>query len=214
MVEDMAGRIGNLLVPGSQFDHTNDLVARYFGEREGDDFAGVTFNTVGVNDPYSIGADDLLAVHMLSVPVTRAMLRDILENVSTRQQIAVLLHDIDDSVQLWENDAETALAKAEELWSFLDDASDVGWVVAGKLLARKRPHLTPIADDLVWEYLQPTKGRFWRTLSGVLRDAELRGQIETLRPESLQSAEMRDKILTLRLLDVAIWMNVKYPLGS
>lgn len=210
MVEEMRGPIRRLF-DKDRLEATTTLVRTYFTDPQ---YAGATFNAIGVNDPYSIGADDLLAVHMLSVPISPALARATLEDDRGRREIVRLLCGIDPELRLWDDGADASLRAANDLWDILDRVRGVGSVIAGKLLARKRPHLIPIADDLVWDYLKPEKGLFWGTLRQVLQDADLRDRIEGLRPESLDSVEMRDKISTLRLLDVAIWMNAKYPGGT
>ena len=172
--------------------------------------AGPSYTTSGDvnNEPYAINSDDLLATHMLSVDIAPPVVRELLQNGTKRQRVSELLSQISPNVRLWEDDAVSSLVAAEELWDALNEISGIGWVVAGKILARKRPHLIPIADDRVWEYFKPEKGLFWETLRGVLRQDGLSAQIEAdLRIPMLQTSEMRDKISTLRLLDIAIWMK-------
>jgi hypothetical protein len=44
----------------------------------------------------------------------------------------------------------------------LEDAPDIGWVTAGKLLARKRPKLVPVYDGVVKCALgNPPKNHVW-----------------------------------------------------
>ena len=38
---------------------------------------------------------------------------------------------------------------ADQAWRLLKAQDDVGWVTAGKLLARKRPRLIPVWDNVV-----------------------------------------------------------------
>jgi hypothetical protein len=197
-VRDMTKLVQDLLT-----DQGADLVKTYFAER-----AGATFNTIGANDPYAINEDDLLAVHMLNVPITPPMVRRLLQDADIREEISGLLFEIHPCVPLWGDEAETALAKADELWHVLDGVPDVGWVIAGKILARKRPHLIPVADERVWEYLKPKKGLFWETLRSVFRQDGMPEEVDSaLRIEILRTPEMRARISTLRLLDIAVWMQ-------
>jgi len=90
---------------------------------------------------------------------------------------------------------------AGQLWNRLQKLDGVGPVVGGKLLARKRPHLAPIADSVVIAALQPARGQFWATLRECLRDEQIRNDIERLRPAG------HPALTVLRLLDVAVWMR-------
>lgn len=62
--------------------------------------------------------------------------------------------------------------------------------------------MIPIFDRVVDAELQPPPSRYWSTLRGVLADAHLREQVERLRP-----AHVDERVSTLRLLDVAVWMT-------
>lgn len=173
------------------------------------DYASRTFNTLGTNEPDSIGPDDLLAVHLLGVDITPKTARALLEAGQFRDEALGYLSKIDPTVRLWEPGAVAALVPAEALWAQLKTLRGVDWVIAGKILARKRPHLIPIADALVWEYFQPEEGDFWETMRLALMDGWAQRVDDSLRIDSLKSDEMRGKISTLRLLDVAVWMQMK-----
>lgn len=182
-------------------------VGDYFDDAS--NYASVTFNTVGANEPDSIGPDDLLAVHLLSVDITPKAARALLEDGQFRDDALGHLSKIDPVVCLWEPGAVAALAHAEALWVLLKTLRGVDWVIAGKILARKRPHLIPIADALVWEYFQPEDGDFWETMRLALMDGWAQRVDNALRIDSLKSDEMREMVSTLRLLDVAVWMLMK-----
>ena len=200
--EEMATRIRDLLTAD-----TRKAVETYFTR---DSYAGTAFNLLGDNDPYTLNSDDVLAARFLGVDIKPPAVRALLMDADIRYRVTALLHDIDPSIRLWDAAAGDAITPAGDLWTLLEGVPGIGWVIASKLLARKRPHLIPIADALVWEYLQPPKEQFWETLRQVLQDAELRQTIEeVLRPEALRSAEMMEKISTIRLLDVAVWMHMK-----
>jgi Family of unknown function (DUF6308) len=62
-----------------------------------------------------------------------------------------LLAKVPNRVSLWEVDRAVVDdgSDADQLWHRLITIGKVGPVAAGKLLARKRPHLIPIYDDFV-----------------------------------------------------------------
>jgi hypothetical protein len=93
---------------------------------------------------------------------------------------------------------------ADQAWRLLLDLQDVGWVIAGKLLARKRPRLLPVYDRVV----RCAVGRppsFWLALHTALREdnAALYRQLLELR----QAAGLPETVSALRVCDVAVWMN-------
>lgn len=74
-------------------------------------------------------------------------------------------------------------------------------MIAGKLLARKRPHLVPIIDKVVLEVLCLPDGRNWRSTRAVLQGTDLQKRINELHPADVPLQP------TIRLLDVAAWMR-------
>ncbi len=95
-------------------------------------------------------ADDLVAVQMLSVLVPGPVALNLLEG-ELGEQVAHHLAVIPVGVAI--NDAAAAAligpaGPATAAWQLLEQQYDVGWVTAGKLLARKRPGLIPVGT--VW----------------------------------------------------------------
>lgn len=177
-----------LAVPGIEL-----LVAAYF-DPDGP-FAGASFDTLGENLPDAFTLDDLLATTLLDISWRPLAVRQLLaSSCSLAAALAALPSDLD----LW-NAEPGVLRAATELHELLDRLSGVGPVTASKLLARKRPRLVPIHDDVVLRVLVPPKRQFWVTLSAALSDSTLRCEIMALSPASAESASL------LRLLDVAIW---------
>lgn len=76
-------------------------------------------------------------------------------------------------------------------------------MTAAKLLARKRPHLLPVYDQVVKAALQPRSGRFWEPLWEELQDVRLVDRLEAVRSE----AGVDGAVSLLRILDFAIWMR-------
>jgi hypothetical protein len=179
-------------------DGTADVVARYFDPLG--PFAGSTFDLLGHNPPTAFSTDDLLAVTLLDVRIPPASVRRLLRN----REIGGYLAEIPVEVPLWEADDATVRA-ADALWRYLRETADlpgIGWVITGKLLARKRPHLVPIFDSVVRDALAPGSDGYWADLRVALSDEERRARIDALRPPALDP-----RISTLRVLDAAVWMK-------
>ncbi|MFD7940866.1 DUF6308 family protein [Streptomyces sp. NPDC059755] len=152
-----------------------------------------------------ITAEDLVAVQTLSVTVPAPVALDILEGpLGTR--LTGLLHTIPRDTDMVDAHADVVAdgSPADQAWHLLRDQPDVGWVIAGKLLARKRPRLLPVYDRVV----RCAVGRpssFWLALHTALRedDAALHRQLLELR----QVAGVPETVSVLRVCDVAVWMG-------
>lgn len=171
-----------------------DLVAAYFNPTR--HFAGDTFRGLLPNEPHRIGAADLLAVQLL-VAVPPLAVRQLL---ASADEVEPLLKAIPTDLRLWDATDEE-LERVEEALDRLDNCFGVGPVIAGKLLARKRPLLVPIIDKVVLEVLCLPAGRNWTSLRAVLQDADLQNRINELQPAGVPVQP------TIRLLDVAAWMR-------
>lgn len=190
-------------------DGTSERVSRYFAPPEPGvrGFAGRLFEQFGgggdtpaVADGFT--AEDLLAVEALSVSVPSDVAYELLYG-PLHSELAAFLRDVPTDVDLGTPDAAehlTAGAPAHTAWEILDRQPGIGWVTAGKLLARKRPRLLPVYDDVVRCVLGRPRG-VWLELHETVSDPEIRNAIESLRPSSAEH------VSTLRLLDVAIWMS-------
>lgn len=172
-----------------------DLVSNYLDTRGS--FAAVSFDTVGLNDPWRIREDDVLAVSFLDAPIRASAYREI---VRRTPEIEGFLVRISPDLRLWEmKDSDPAFAAASELWTLLKNIGGLGTTRVSKLLARKRPHLIPILDLRVQEFFVDTES-FWMPLAQALGDSELRGRIRSLAP-----AYPETTLSTLRILDIAVW---------
>lgn len=152
-----------------------------------------------------ITAEDLVAVQTLSVTVPASVALDILEG-PLGARLSGLLHDIPRDINMVDADADVVAdgSPADQAWHLLRDQADVGWVIAGKILARKRPRLLPVYDRVV----RCAVGRppsFWLALHTALREdhCALHRQLLALR----QVAEVPETVSALRVCDVAVWMN-------
>ena len=152
-----------------------------------------------------ITADDIVAVSLLGVRIPGEPALAMLDEL--RSPISALLAQMPLGVDLWDAaaDAVNADSAAHKLWTLLEALPGIGWVTAGKLVARKRPQLIPVYDRVVHKALErpDPDAFFWTELRRVL--LENPNVLTRLR-------EIRDElslfdISLLRILDVAIWMG-------
>jgi hypothetical protein len=143
---------------------------------------------------------------MLSVQLPPLVALDLLEG-ALGEESAVFLEQIPTSVPLWDNEAENLIkddGPADGVWRLLESQEGVGWVTAGKLLARKRPSLIPVYDNVVrcaFDWPQ----EIWATLRDALRqdDGRFRAVLEDLSKQT----GIPEEITPLRALDVTLWMR-------
>jgi Family of unknown function (DUF6308) len=151
-------------------------------------------------------AADIVAVKLLSIDVPGPVALDLIEG-ALGDEAATFLGQIPASVKLWDPEAEGMIEKggpADSLWRLLERQDGVGWVTAGKLLARKRPALIPVYDNVVrCAFGRPR--HVWTALRNALRqdDGTFRAALEDVR----QRAGLPCQVTPLRVLDVAIWMR-------
>ena len=152
-----------------------------------------------------VTAEDLVAVQTLSVTVPAGVALDLLEG-PLGVRLSGLLRMIPASIDLTDADAAEVASgsPAAQAWDLLESQPDVGWVIAGKLLARKRPRLLPVYDRVV----RCAVGRppsFWLGMHAALGedDGALHRQLLKLR----QVAGLPDTVSALRVADVVVWMG-------
>ncbi|MFF9038429.1 DUF6308 family protein [Streptomyces sp. NPDC014892] len=95
-------------------------------------------------------------------------------------------------------------APAHTAWRVLCNETGIGWVTAAKLLARKRPRLLPVYDQVVRCILGRPRS-FWLDLHGALSadNHALHRELLALR----QSADLPATVSALRVCDVVLWMH-------
>ena len=153
----------------------------------------------------TVTAEDLIAVQTLSVTVPAAAALELLEG-PLGTELSVLLRTIPTGLDLVDADRAQICpgSPADLAWHRLKARHGIGWVTAGKILARKRPQLLPVYDDVV----RCALGRpvdFWLSLRAALRadGAALQQRLLALRDE----AGIPGTVSTLRVCDVAVWMG-------
>ncbi|WP_239072475.1 DUF6308 family protein [Streptomyces bauhiniae] len=181
----------------------------YFGLAGGAAYTGARFehlggggDRVGVADV--VTAEDLVAVQMLSVTVPERVSLDLLEG-DLGQQMSKLLREIPCELDMVDAEAEEleSGSAAEWAWDLLDAQYGVGWVKAGKLLARKRPRLLPVYDRVV-RCVLGSPSSFWLDLHRALRadGRALHHELLDLR----ERAGVPKTVSALRVCDVVLWM--------
>ncbi|MEU2169569.1 DUF6308 family protein [Micromonospora chersina] len=184
---------------------------RYFGTVGNSSFTGGQFERLGgggdrasVRD--AITAEDLVAVELLSVRVPPRTALDLLQG-ALGDAVTAELREIPTTIELGSAEASPLIDRrgpADRAWRLLKNADGIGWVVAGKLLARKRPKLVPVYDEVVSCAFRTRKG-FWCWLHGMLTEENkvLAERLTRLR----RRAGLPDAISLLRVLDVVVWMR-------
>ena len=78
-------------------------------------------------------------------------------------------------------------------------------MIAGKLLAAKRPHLVPIYDQRVSQALGPyPRHQYWACWRHALQDEAKREAVRSVGVD----AGLPATVSLLRILDIIIWMDV------
>jgi hypothetical protein len=183
-----------------------ERVRRYFTSG---DFTGAQFERfAGGGDAFAVRdrftADDLVAVSMLSVDLPGRATSEIIER---DDEVRVALTQVPPYVPLWEADDDIVGpdSPASRVWSALERIDGVDWSAAHKLLARKRPHLLPVYDDVIANALdRGDEDGWWLPLRDVLRgNPAIRERLLRIR----ELSGVGNDISELRILDVAIRMK-------
>jgi hypothetical protein len=190
-------------------------LARYYDPTT--DFAGATFIDLGPgNDPH-ITPTDLLAVTTLAVPIPNRAIRLFLQDEPLRDELADLYSRLP-SCNLQESTAsdfpamEDFYDRVKEVLSSPDSIKPNPWVTTSKLVARKRPDLFPVRDNLVCNYLEITSNRDrakdWFVYQQLLLDTEVQSELAqtiTRIKEAAKGTRVVIDVQPLRLLDAALW---------
>lgn len=161
-------------------------------------------------------ADDFVAVSFLSVNVPPAaaisLIRDEDGTVERLlQQIPVDLSITDLTTQALYEEHLGPGSPADMLWDRVTRTGDLRWgigqTIGSKILARKRPNLIPIVDDVIRQLIG--KGRYWHDWHAAMTDdTDLPGRLERIKAASGIIARGYDPGV-LRLLDVILWSEGK-----
>ncbi|MGW6137380.1 DUF6308 family protein [Streptomyces sp. NPDC055140] len=152
-----------------------------------------------------VTAADLIAVQTLSVQVPPAAALALLEG-RLAGELSVLLGQIPADIDM--ANADPALLRpgsaADRSWHLIKDQKGLGWVTTNKLLARKRPRLIPVYDQVVRCVVGHPES-FWLSLREALaaEGNALHEQLLSLRDD----AGVPETVSALRICDVVLWMS-------
>lgn len=181
----------------------------YFGVDPGSgSHPGRGFDSLGPNVPDRVTTADLVAVQCLGVVVPARPALDLLEG-ELGDELGHLLVTVPVDLDLGTGDAAEAVSKgspADRAWNLLADHDGVSRVVADKILARKRPHLIPVWDQVVRCALgRPQVGGVWESIDRLMRASD--GAVTDRLTHLHEKAALGPEVAPLRVLDVAVWMR-------
>ncbi len=154
--------------PVHDIDEAASLVRGYFDTSvPGKQYTGAFFERLdGGGDRPAVAnritGADLVAVQMLSVTVPEDAAAALSSKANQIEDLLCQIRADQDLVDV-EESVVAPESPAWELWQLLLDIPGIGWVTANKLLARKRPRLLPVYDNVVRDLLG-RPDHFWASL--------------------------------------------------
>jgi len=172
------------------------------------DLYGRHFEAIGSahSSPHRVTADDLVAVQMLSVTIPPLVSADLLLG-SLGTELGVLLQRIPFDVDLRSPAALELIeanSPADKAWQLVRAQDGMGRTKTSKLLARKRPALLPVIDEVVACALEEPSN-FWVALHTALSSGDFDEALASLR----RAGGVPDTVTDLRVIDVAVWSSHK-----
>jgi hypothetical protein len=179
-------------------------------------YSGAYFERIGGGGDrpevaYQFTPEDLLAVSMLSVRIEGYHALEVLYFQAPK--LNDLLVKIPPGIALPDPEAKALIADGGPAWKLWDMLCDIeprpenhriGPVAAGKLLARKRPHLLPVYDSRIKMILKRPRidNRWWHDL----RDQFINDRDLVCELESVRRGAGAEHMSLLRVFDVMCWM--------
>jgi hypothetical protein len=147
-------------------------------------------------------ASDLVAVSLLGVNVPGRAAVALLDDRAGAFHGYLTAIPTDVALESVEQPLEVARPECDGLYRAVKALAGMGQTKTSKLLARKRPHLIPVIDDVTWKALgKPSV--IWEPLRQRLREGGLASELQELR----EAAAVPAHVSNLRILDVALWMR-------
>jgi hypothetical protein len=174
-------------------------------------YAGYSFVCPMMVENDTIEPDDLLAITALDVRFRPRALRRLRDTSSEKYRGTIAaLEAVPKSLPIAES-SDRELDNAYAFRCALDDLVGGQRVAVQKLSARKRPHLIPIVDSVIEEWLNVDVkvGGYWKTLRDILRSCQIRTGLRGLAYDVLHTHGVADvdKVPDLRLFDSLLWMR-------
>lgn len=183
------------------------------------DYAGHSFVALEPLDSKRLTAVDLLATSMLSIDFPASAVRRLLDDDVNQQKISHTLQALPEGPleAATPTDFQAMSAFYASVKPLLSDSSSQTsdrWVAASKLVARKRPDLFPVRDQVVCEYLEIRKFRDynkdWLVFRHLMQNQQIQDRLTALPAETIRAASDAQVVLDaepLRILDAALWMH-------
>ena len=151
-------------------------------------------------------ADDLLSASLLSAPIEASAVLQIVHDKAS--QLSTALKALGEDRDLADLDAmETeTLESSSAIWRELRSVPHIGPTRASKLIARKRPRLVPVYDEVVGNavYGGTSVGQWTRLHTALTaNDRHLAKHLVSLH----QRASLPDYVSPLRVFDVLAWLD-------
>lgn len=175
-------------------------------------YTGAHFETVGHpwHDPATIDtvtAADIVAVSCLSVDIPAAASVKMLG--TDAPHLAALLRRIPADLDLWSADDDVLEpgSAAWELWDAIRAHHGLGPTTASKLIARKRPRLVPIYDEVTRLQigLASSVGQ-WDRMRELMRTEVEGAALHERLASTAARAGLPPAVTPLRVFDAAVWL--------
>lgn len=213
--EDVLSTAEEKALEALSFESTPQNLAEYYNPEL--NYAGATFAELEPNDPERITATDLLATSTLNVDIPVRAVRRILEETEVADALSERLMALP-AYGLEKTTAEDFVSMTEfydftkSLLSRSSVASPNPWVTTSKLVARKRPDLFPVRDNVVCRYLEINKlkdaRKDWFVFRTLINTSRVQQKLQEL-PEKIEEAAAEAPLQLdrepMRLFDAALW---------
>lgn len=202
-----------------------ERVKAFYSTNRKSGYAGSMFTRLET-DPWQVEAGDLWATSLLSVQVPAQYGQRLLFDGKVRERTAELLRALDPALELGRLSADEAaveIPRAIELYQHFREQrrprSRV-WVMPAKLAARKRPHLLPVRDNLVFLYLEGfpkphTRTRLRQVRADIwlmwflLRNREVDDHLTKVIETGETEKDVELDTSRLRILDTVLWTHAR-----
>ena len=181
---------------------SNDFTGSHF-----ESFAGGG-DAIPVQD--RITREDFLAVTCLGVYFPARATLDLLESgvaVGVAKQLSLIPNNVDLHSMATNPIAEGSAAW--KAWDLIDDLDDVGRTLTSKLLARKRPRILPVLDEVVVCALKLGEKHNWQSIYELLTEESGKAvsELQIIQRQAARKHVEISGLSTLRVLDITVWME-------